>query len=355
MAPSIRDLARRALSALGLGAMAPPEATPAAASNGAGAPASEPQAPVAGVPAAAEPAAVPAAQRPVAAGSWVSFEAHGPQWGFAFWDLGAADRSRLSASGQGLRLRIADVTGLADPNSPPHALQQLPVDPAAGQWGVALPLGNRLYRAELGFQGAGGWVSLARSAPTLIPGYNLDPEPGPGSFEPFQARTTPAEQPAAQTEATGALPLHELLYRTATVRLRQVGRGSEAFHDLELVEAEGAGLQASGAGPWASGRSASGGGWAARARSFWLVADAELVVYGATEPDARLSIGGEPVPLKANGSFRVQVPFRDGRQLYPIEAVAADGEQRRSIMLQFERSTPEDHTNPAAEARAEWF
>jgi hypothetical protein len=51
----------------------------------------------------------------------------------------------------------------------------------------------------------------------------------------------------------------------------------------------------------------------------------------------------------------VQVPFRDGQQLYPIEAVAADGQQRRSITLEFRRTTPEDNSNPASQALAEWF
>jgi len=85
------------------------------------------------------------------------------------------------------------------------------------------------------------------------------------------------------------------------------------------------------------------------------VADAELIVYGATDPTARLMIGGEDVPLSADGTFRVQVPFRDGQQLYPIEAVAADGQQRRSITLEFRRTTPEDNSNPASQAAAEWF
>jgi hypothetical protein len=92
-----------------------------------------------------------------------------------------------------------------------------------------------------------------------------------------------------------------------------------------------------------------------RQRSFWLVADAELIVYGATDPSARLTIGGEEVPLSADGTFRIQVPFRDGQQVYPIEAVAADGEQKRSITLEFRRSTPEDHSNPSHQAIAEWF
>jgi len=344
MAPSIRDLARRALEALGIKSEAPAADAMAPASPAA-------------VAAAAVIAAPPAG--PAAGGtqghSWVSFEAHGPQWGFAFWELSSADRARLVEGGQTLRLRIADVTGLNGQDSSPHALQQLPVEATAGQWGVALPLGNRIYRVELGFQAVGGWVLLARSTPTLIPGYDEVPStPSPSSFVPFQAAAAAAE-PSLEPAASGGLPLHELLYRTATLRLRQVGRGSEAFHELELIEGAGAGLQASGVGLWASGRNASGEGLLVRQRSFWLVADAELVVYGATEPDASLSIGGEPVPLKADGSFRVQVPFRDGRQLYPIEAVAADGEQRRSIRLEFERSTPEDHTNPAAEARSEWF
>jgi len=94
---------------------------------------------------------------------------------------------------------------------------------------------------------------------------------------------------------------------------------------------------------------------ASRQRSFWLVADAELIVYGSTDPSAKLSIGNEDVPLSPEGTFRIQVPFRDGQQLYPIEAIAADGEQKRSITLQFGRSTPEDNSNPSSQAIAEWF
>jgi hypothetical protein len=61
------------------------------------------------------------------------------------------------------------------------------------------------------------------------------------------------------------------------------------------------------------------------------------------------------VPLSADGTFRIQVPFRDGQQLYPIEAWAADGEQKRNITIQFERSTPEENINTAEEAINEWF
>jgi hypothetical protein len=93
----------------------------------------------------------------------------------------------------------------------------------------------------------------------------------------------------------------------------------------------------------------------ARQRSFWLVADAELIVYGATDPSATLRIGEEIVSLAADGTFRLQVPFRDGQQVYPITAVAADGEQRRSITLEFARSTPDAAVNSQDDAVAEWF
>jgi hypothetical protein len=46
--------------------------------------------------------------------------------------------------------------------------------------------------------------------------------------------------------------------------------------------------------------------------------------------------------------------FLDGLIEYPIMAVAADGEQNRSIHMTFERRTPHRHTNTRDEAQAEW-
>jgi hypothetical protein len=326
--PSFQDLAQKALGALGLG-----------------------QNPSQGQAPSPTELAGPTAD---GSASWVRFEAHGPQWGFAFWGLTAADLARVSSpGGPGLRLRIADVTGL-EPGQPPHALQELRVDPRAEQWGVALPLGNRIYRAELGLMLPGGWRSLACSSPTLIPGYDAAAST-PEAFTPFAVLEEPIAAAAPPLPLSATPGLHERLYQTATLRVRRLGRGSEAFQELEGLEGVGLALNDSGLGLWASGRNESGSGLVGRQRSFWLVADAELIVYGATDPSATLKIGDEVVPLAADGSFRIQVPFRDGQQLYPIEAISADGEQRRSIVLTFSRTTPEDRTNPASAAPLEWF
>jgi hypothetical protein len=109
-----------------------------------------------------------------------------------------------------------------------------------------------------------------------------------------------------------------------------------------------------------SGVGMSGVGFSAsappiRPRQFWLIADAELIVYGATEPDATVTIGGRPIKLNPDGTFRFQMSFPDGMIDFPIMAVAADGEQTRAIHMKFNRKTPERRTNTKEEAVLEWL
>jgi uncharacterized protein len=296
----------------------------------------------------------------------VVFLPRDPQWAYVFWEITDSDRQlALEAGASQLALRVADVTGLQGGSSHPHTLQEVVVDSHATEWYLPVPLSDRDYRVELGYRkkAGGGWISLASSAVARVPSL-LPSEQILDQFVPFSLDSPPTSlpQPASPSpEPTDFADsgLHERLYQSATANWRRLGRGSEAFHEFGLdsdSSPSGAALNASGLGLWASGRQESGrGGVPARARSFWLVADAELIVYGATDPQARLSIGGEEVPLSAEGTFRIQVPFRDGQQLYPIEAWAADGEQKRNITIHFERSTPEENINTAAEAINEWF
>ncbi len=292
----------------------------------------------------------------------VVFLPRDPQWAYVFWEISSESlRASQAAGARQLCLRVSDVTGLKDGSSHPHTLQEVVVDSSASEWYLPVPLSDRDYRVELGFrQSNGGWFSLAFSSVARVPAMHPS-EQILDQFVPFSldatatATATPTTTPPTPQEA-GDNSLHERLYQTATIRWRQLGRGSEAFHELSDSESQPRGLSDSGVGRWASGRSESGiGGVASRQRSFWLVADAELIVYGATDPAATLSIGEEVVPLASDGTFRVQVPFRDGHQLYPIKAVAADGEQSRNITLKFERITPEDNSNTPEQAKPEWF
>ena len=285
----------------------------------------------------------------------VVFLPRDPQWAYVFWEISDASRQAAEAVGaRQLCLRVSDVTGLQDGASHPHTLQEVVVDSHASEWYLPVPLSDRDYRVELGFRLAdGGWYSLAFSAVARVPALHPS-EQILDQFVPFSLEAAP--MPLPTPVETGDVSLHERLYQTATIRWRRLGTGSEAYQEGEEGSALSRSLNDSGIGRWASGRSESGiGGVMPRQRAFWLVADAELIVYGATDPSATLTIGDEVVPLSADGTFRIQVPFRDGHQLYPIKAVAADGEQNRNITLQFNRSTPEDNTNTPEQAQAEWF
>ena len=299
------------------------------------------------------------APRPSAQTS-VVFLPRDPQWAFVFWELSDNDRRLAMADGASLLvLRVADVTGLGGGAAHLHTMQVVVVNSHATEWYLPVPLSDRDYRVELGYRvGGGGWKSLAFSAVARVPALHPS-EQILDQFVPFSLDTaaqTAAAAAAATPVAVAAPGIHERVYQAATSTWRAVGRGSEAFHEVDGNSDQSRGLNASGVGMWVSGRSESGaGGVATRQRAFWLVADAELIVYGATDPAAILRIGEEIVPLGEDGTFRLQVPFRDGQQLYPITAVAADGEQRRNITLEFIRTTPQANVNTAEEAVAEWF
>lgn len=283
----------------------------------------------------------------------VTFLPRDPQWAYVFWTIDPADRERAAAAGaQQLCLRVADVTGLPLGASHPHALQELVVPSEATEWYLPVPLSDRDYRVELGYRlGAGAWLPLAVSAVARVPAQGPSPVVA-DVFVPFSLDAPIG--PFSQPQGGGGVE-HERHFQLATAgsaRSRRVG--SEVLHEHDFAGNQTGLLHASGVGLWASGRNESGSG-VVRQRSFWLVADAELVVYGATEPSASLFIGDEQIPLKSDGTFRVHVPFKDGQQLYPIRAIAADGEQERSIRLEFQRSTPEARVNSREEAQLVWF
>ena len=75
--------------------------------------------------------------------------------------------------------------------------------------------------------------------------------------------------------------------------------GSEEFMENMNSNNLNSNFTESGAGQWSSGLNESGSG-IVKNKSFWLVADSELIVYGATDPSAKLTIGEEEVPLAAD-------------------------------------------------------
>jgi hypothetical protein len=66
-------------------------------------------------------------------------------------------------------------------------------------------------------------------------------------------------------------------------------------------------------------------------RPFWLRVETELIVHGATEPTAQVTVQGIPVPLRADGTFTLRFALPDSHQVIPVEATRDDGEEHRRI------------------------
>jgi len=64
-----------------------------------------------------------------------------------------------------------------------------------------------------------------------------------------------------------------------------------------------------------------------------------LIIYGATEPNAKVTVDGKPIKLRSDGTFSFQYAFPDGEYWLPVVAVSAAGDDERAVDLKFERKT----------------
>ncbi|ABB49138.1 conserved hypothetical protein [Prochlorococcus marinus str. MIT 9312] len=285
----------------------------------------------------------------------VVFLPRDPDWAYVFWQISDDDREKAQSLGANkLCLRLFDASGFDGSNLNQGTLREIAVDSYSTEWYLPIPLADRDYKVELGYKYGFNWMSLAFSSISHVPASHPS-EQILDKFVPFNLDASTESIPEISNpvvpEQTG---MHERLYQAATNIPRRRKVGSEEFMENVNSTNLNDNLTDSGAGKWSSGLNESGSG-IVKNRSFWLVADAELIVYGATEPSAKLTIGGEDVPLAADGTFRIQVPFRDGTQKYDIKAVDVSGEQEKSISIKFDRTTPLDDTNEKDKAETEWF
>ncbi|MBD2435750.1 DUF4912 domain-containing protein [Nostoc sp. FACHB-110] len=311
-----------------------------------------------------------------------------PQWAYTYWDIPNEHKQELRRQGgQQLALRIYDVTDINLEYQSPHSIQEYPVDELAREWYLPIPVSDRDYVIDIGYRTPDGrWLVLARSAqvhiPPVYPSDWIEDVFIKVEFEEdLRGKTLYELVPPAKKLATasagvnGSNPIYDQIFGLAESAEAQRVAGS-LFGSMQHVPGSVRPEQAissyifpSGVGMWAvpttsgltmSGVGMSGVGFSGsappiRPRQFWLIADAELIVYGATEPDATVTIGGREIKLNPDGTFRFQMSFQDGLIDYPIVAVAADGEQTRSIHMKFNRETPSRNTNTKEEAVPEWF
>jgi hypothetical protein len=75
------------------------------------------------------------------------------------------------------------------------------------------------------------------------------------------------------------------------------------------------------------------------APGFWFKVNAELIIYGSTEPTARVELDGRDVRIRPDGTFSFRFALPDGWYPLQVRAISADGADSRSAHLEFSRGT----------------
>jgi hypothetical protein len=120
----------------------------------------------------------------------------------------------------------------------------------------------------------------------------------------------------------GSLEITELVRRQLQQEMSSLGLASSPFGAISSI----------------SSFSSPFGG-VQRQRGFWFNINAELIIYGATEPDAKVTIGERQIKLRPDGTFSFRFALPDGQYPLPAAATSADGEETREAHLKFSRST----------------
>lgn len=332
-----------------------------------------------------EPIAVAAieAELPDAYGTKrLTLTARDPHWLYAAWDLTRqqlADYNALARDGHlALRVHLNAIAG--------EPLLEIPVHPDSRNWLVHGGRGGTKFMAELGYYTATGeWVGIAISQATVTPPDTMAEDttarfaslpvdiPLPELVELVKAVVTenvPLIKAYQQLREQGHQQLPEIvvgapefawtpeqeqaLAEVITMdSVRQVWVGSLEITELVSRQLERGISSVSAAPPGRSGtpgkqpggRAGKTGGVSSplggeqSTRSFWFNVNAELIIYGATEPGAAVTIAGRPIKLRPDGSFSCRFALPDGRYELPALAISADRAEARHAELQFSRST----------------
>ncbi|MEH2318704.1 DUF4912 domain-containing protein, partial [Nostoc sp.] len=318
-----------------------------------------------------------------------------PEWADVSWEISETKKAALhQQGGSQLVVRLYDVTGIDLSYQSPQLVQQYECEETAHDRFVAIPVSDRDYMAEIGYVADGDrWLLIARSAivrvftpvhpdPTADPTVEnvaLTSETAIGlvnaqensSEEESSIVVTPRTPKWAYVSWYISKAQNEALQQQGgsqlVVRLYDVTGIDLSYQSPQLVqqyECEEVARDRFVAIPVSDrdymveiGYIADGDRWLLIARSpnvrifshaqgdFWFVADAELIIHGATQPNTTVNIGGHTIKIKPDGTFHLRLPFSDGLMDYLI-TVAADGESTRTIHKKFSQETSESSQLP---------
>ena len=244
-----------------------------------------------------------------------------PYWVHVYWDI--SREALLRAKGV-LKdewydaksiLRVHDITGVEFDGGNSNSYFDIPVEGGATNWYVNTRVPNRSYCVEIGLLSRSGrFVMLARS----------------------NRVTTPRDAPSDVIDEQWMIPDADFERVYALSGGFKIGASSLELK--EMMEKALGGEMGSGAVGSLAISSPVG---KPRARGFWFRVGTELIVYGATEPDAKVTLQGRPMKLKPDGTFSVRFALPDGQQVIPATAESRDGIDKRTITSIVTKKTEE--------------
>jgi hypothetical protein len=294
--------------------------------------------------------------------------ARDPHWIYAHWDINAAVQFQHNARSADRHL----ILRMHERDLSTDTVTEIHVHPESRHWFAHVERAGEQYVADLGYYQPGRkWKSLATSAPMRTPPDTVSHDstvkfatiPAEVPFETMlsllkegeeqklplahaieqlrerRLREFPPTPPMAAWTSEQERALAEIL---ATGRAQRALLGSQEVTGLpgEIPFTPGADLGPLGlSSSFGEHISSPLGGGVQPDREFWLNVNAELIIYGATKPNAKVTIGGKPVALQPDGSFSGRYALPDGQYELPVVAVAGDDIEARAAELQFSRVT----------------
>jgi hypothetical protein len=243
-------------------------------------------------------------------------------WLHAYWELSRTTLQRAQAAlGQDWHaarpiLRVMDVSSDDTTSASERHIRDIPIHGGVNNWYIDVLEPPRSYRIDIGYLSRRGkFYVLARSNVVTTPRAgvtdSLD-ENWANVQKQFDRIQNPSSQGQGPSNHAFQLDLRDLFEE----RLRR------PMCSAVLQNLSNSILPTLG-------------------RDFHFQIDAELIVYGTTEPNARVTLQGEPVQLRSDGTFTVRFSLPDSRQIIPAVAASADGIEERTIVLAVERNTKE--------------
>ncbi len=251
-----------------------------------------------------------------------------PEWIFAYWDINQKTREEhripRGRHDKTMALRVYDFTGVEVNKDNPHRHYDVIINDFSTSWYLRMPEVNRTWCVDLGYYDkvSGEFVALVRSNTVTTPSAGLSPE----GWDNIEWMLVNQEHYEELIRLSGGLAnIMEL-------------RGSENFMRAVSERIRMKVEQSAGAsGILSSGQAVKKA--PAAGKDFWLVVNTDLIVYGATEPNARVTIQDQPVELRKDGTFSVRFTLQDGTITIPVKAINADGDMKREIVPHVKKET----------------